>query len=510
MKRFALLLLASTCWPALAHAQGAVVADPSIEQQLQELRAMKRDLDARIDKLETRMLSKAKRTQAKRTAPAVVAADAPAPIEALTPAVPPRPVVVASAPQTKNDGSIDFGPYGRYEPGKGYVVVRGDQGELAVGLITYLRYLNQLELERSYTDSFGRTKELDLRNDFFLNKVNLSFKGWLIDPDFTWRAWIWTQNPAMGLSGSTAQTVVGGHFSYTFADWLRLSGGVAPLPSNRTTNWTYPYWLKMDNRTVADEFFRASYAFGIWADGKIVDDVHYRVMLANNLSALGVDAGQLDGDFSTVSSALWWMPTTGEYGAAEGIGDYDYHEEVATRFGFHYTRSREDAQSQPDTDSFENSQIRLSDGTLLFSPDPFGTGGQVNKATYQMIAANAGLKYEGWSLEAEYYVRWVDEFETTGFVPVTDLFDHGVSVQASAMVLRDQLQVYVAGSQVFGEYGDPWDVTIGANWFPFSRHEVRVNVEGIYLERSPVGGISYPYIVGGDGWVFNTDFIVSF
>jgi hypothetical protein len=266
----------------------------------------------------------------------------------------------------------------------------------------------------------------------------------------------------------------------------------------------------MDNRTIADEFFRASYSFGIWAEGTIAQGVLYRAMIANNLSALGVDAAQLDSDFATASGAIWWMPTTGEYGPAEGFGDYEYHESFATRLGLHYTYSREDAQSQPGEDDFENSQIRLSDGTRIFEPGAFGTDGRINKATYRMMAANAGFKYRGFSLEGEYFWRWVDDFETVGFIPVTELFDHGFQLQTSAMLVRDRVQLYGATSKVFGEYGDPWDLTVGLNWYPFARREMRVNVQGIYLRNSPVGGTSYPYLVGGNGWLFNTDFIITF
>ena len=39
---------------------------------------------------------------------------------------------------------------------------------------------------------------------------------------------------------------------------------------------------------------------------------------------------------------------------------------------------------------------------------------------------------------------------------------------------------------------------------------MRVNAQAIYLYHSPVGGLSYPYVVGGTGWLFNTDFIVAF
>ena len=79
-----------------------------------------------------------------------------------------------------------------------------------------------------------------------------------------------------------------------------LGAGIGGLPSTRTTNYTFPQWLRVDNRTIADEFFRGSYTTGIWAWGKLSDTLRYRVMLGNNLSQLGVDAGELDATLNTV------------------------------------------------------------------------------------------------------------------------------------------------------------------------------------------------------------------
>lgn len=474
---------------------------------------MMRQYEARIAKLEIEMkeertAAKVAAAQASATASRqqmVIASAQAAGLDAKT-SGPDAPSATAIPAVSEGLSSILKG-WGSYDAGDGFVLVRGRLGEIDARLIAYARYLNQTLLDRSYTDSFGRTKELDLRQDIQWNKVNLSFKGWLFDPNFTYRVWVWTQQPAMG---EGAQVVVGGQLGYSFNEYFNVFAGIAPLPTTRSTNWTYPFWLKMDNRTVADEFFRGSYSQGFWADGKILDDVDYRVMIANNLSALGIAASQLDAQLNTIAGALWWMPTTGEYGPALGFGDFEAHEKPATMFGLHFTRSREDKQSQPSVDDIDNSQIRLSDGTLFFSPNAFNTGGQVNRATYQMFDANAGLKYLGWSLEGEYYVRWITDFRTTGFIPVSSLFDHGFQVQASAMLIPKRLQAYVAGSKVFGEYGNPWDATLGLNWYPFSRREMHVNTEAIYLDRSPVGGVSYPYIVGGNGWLFNTDFIITF
>ena len=501
------LLLSLVSHAALAQQAPGEEERRRIEQKLDELNALKADLDARIQELQT-----AVRNLAPQLAPAKPDNPPPAAVPPATQvytAEPPDTVAAQqdkTAPADKQNGIGLSDLWGRYEPGKGYVLLRSRDGEVSLSLIAYIRYLNQLGLDPTYTDSFGRVKELDRRQDVLLNKVNLTFKGWLFDPDFTYRIWIWTNQPVMG---QTAQVVVGGQFGYSFGDLLNIYGGVAPLPSTRSTNWSYPFWLKMDNRTMADEFFRGSYTFGYWADGNW-RDFGYRIMIANNLSALGVDAGQLDSDFGTVSGALWWMPTTGEFGPNLGFGDYEYHEKFATLFGVHFTHSREDSQAQPSADAFENSQIRLSDGTQIFQPNAFNTDGQIRKATYQMLDLNAGFKYRGWSLEGEYYFRWVGDFQTIGFIPVTSLFDHGFQLQTSAMLMRDVLQVYLSGSKVFGQYGDPWDLTFGFNLYPFLRREMHINLQGIYMSRSPVGGLSYPYQVGANGWILNTDIIVTF
>ena len=70
-------------------------------------------------------------------------------------------------------------------------------------------------------------------------------------------------------------------------------------------------------------------------------------MIGNNLSTLGVSAAKLDNKMDTKSVSLQWLPSTGEFGLYGTFGDYDWHEQVATRVGMHYTQSPEDKQSQP-------------------------------------------------------------------------------------------------------------------------------------------------------------------
>ena len=342
---------------------------------------------------------------------------------------------------------------------------------------------------------------------FRSQKVNLKFFGWLLNPKFRYMTYVWTSNTSQGQG---AQVVVAGNLNYNFNEHLTLGAGIDGLPGVRSTEGNFPLWLSVDNRQIATEFFRPSYTTGIWARGKVIDRLSYRVMLGNNLSQLGIDAGQLDNGLNTWSTALVWLPTTGEFGFRGGNGDFEAHQQLATRFAVHYTRSDEDFQGQADNSSFENVQIRLSNGGIIFTPDLFGPGVWVQQAEYQMTSVDAGLKYRGLSLDGEYYWRLIDNLRGPETAGLAALHDQGLSLQASAMVIPQQLQLYWAGSKVFGEYGNPSDVRVGLNWFPMKSQLVRWNAEYLHLDHSPVGGSSLPYAVGGTGPVFYTSLEVNF
>lgn len=392
--------------------------------------------------------------------------------------------------------------------GAGFRVADTDFGTFNFSIWAYARYLNQESLDETYTDSFGRTKTLDLRNDLQLNKVNLYFKGWIYDPKFSYMLFAWTQNAQMG---DGAQVVIGGGLDYSFKRQLNVGVGVTQNPGTRSLRGTFPYWHRVDTRLIADEYHRPSYTTGIYVYGNLRENqnLQYKVVLGNNLSQLGVNAVQLDGDFNTLSASLNWSPQ-GEFGPRGGWGDFEYHEGLVTNVGFGLTRSMEDRQSQPNETSIENSQIRLSDGTRLFEEDAFATGGRVNRALYRMASLDASAKVRGWDFSGGYYARWVDDFETEGFIPVDKLHDWGYQIQVSKMVLPEKLQVYLGYSKIMGEYGDPRDHVLGINWFPFEQRLLRVNTEFMYLKNSPVGYPSVPMLVGGNGTVFMTSLEMVF
>jgi hypothetical protein len=457
------------------------------------------DLQARVAKLEAAGTGG---TESNKTGSDVSVASVP--IKSAPPAAADQKVAGAAAKMGENDTS------GKYTPNLGFKIIDTEYGDMSISIYTYARYLNQLNIDPTYVDAFGITKNVQQRQDVQLQKLQFKFLGWIMSPKLRYFLYAWTSNANQGLG---AQTVLAGNISYKFSDYLTLGGGIRSLPGTRSVEGNFPFWTNVDSRHIADEFFRPSYTSGIWATGQIVKNkLRYQLMLGNNMSTLGVPASRIDNGLNTLSSSLVWTPT-GDFElnfSDDGWGDFFHHDRLSPRFGFHYSRSDENKESQPNSEQFENTQLRLSDGTVIFTPNIFGAGVSVTDARWQMTSFDGALKYHGFSLEGEYYLRWLDNFRGQNTQNIPTQFDHGFQIQGTAMLRPKQLQAYVGHSRIFGQYGNPWDFRTGVNFFPFKNKVVRWNNELLYLYKSPVGYTSVAYPVGGRGWVFSSSVELAF
>ena len=405
----------------------------------------------------------------------------------------------------KSEGQETPKWWGTYTPNLGFKLANTEHGDLNLSIYSYARYLNQKGLEPTYTSFFGNTTTLQRRQDFQLNQLQMKFLGWIMDPRFRYFLYAWTSNASQGLG---AQVVLAGNLNYSFDKRFAIGAGIYSLPGTRSVEGNFPFWLGVDSRLIADEYMRPSYSSGVKAFGTIARGLTYQTMIANNLSTLGVSAAQLPNYFNTNATSLVWMPTTGEFGT--GFGDFEDHETVATRLAGHFSYSKENKQSQPSTDEFENTQLRLSDGSIVFTPNLFGPGITVTDAIYKMSSVDGGIKYRGYALEGEFYLHWLSNFQGPGTSVLTSNFDRGYQLQFSAMPVQKTLQAYLGGSEVIGNYGRPWDFRAGVNYFPYENRVVRWNTEFLYLYRSPVGYTSVPFPFGGTGPIFHTTLELAF
>lgn len=375
-----------------------------------------------------------------------------------------------------------------FTPGEGYQIAQGSIGSLAISAYALLRYINQLPAEQTFTDHLGRVNQVKPRNDIELHRVLIHFKGFLFSPKFTQQTSVWAVNSTNSITAFAA-------LNYAFDKAFVLSGGIGALPGTRSMNYEHPFLLGTD-RQMADEFFRPSFTGGIWASGWPTDTLRYTVMIGNNLNQVDIKAAQVTRNMA-VAGTVAWLPTTGEFGPREGYGDFEMHDRLATRFGFSYVHSRENAAVDASSNFPDNTQIKLSDSVFLFTPGSLAPGVSVFNTNYDTLALDAGMKHRGLFLFGEYYFRLLSRLDANGPLPMEAIFDQGFMLQASYMLKPELLEAYFAHSQLYGAFNRAYELTGGLNYYPFRSRSLRLNAVVTYVDRSPVQSY-FGYFTGGE------------
>jgi hypothetical protein len=110
------------------------------------------------------------------------------------------------------------------------------------------------------------------------------------------------------------------------------------------------------------------------------------------------------------------------------------------------------------------------------------------------------IEYRGIFAQAEYYNRWLDDFEADGPLPVDRIRDHGFYVQAAFYPVKKKLELYGVTSRIFGDedagFRNSREFIVGGNYYWFDSRNVRSNVQVINVDRSPVSSV-FGFYVGG-------------
>jgi hypothetical protein len=394
--------------------------------------------------------------------------------------------------------------WGEFNPGAGFLVGRNSAGELDISGYALVRYVNQMPGTQDYTDHLGNTRATDGRNDIYPHRVMVFFKGWLGNPKLVYAVTFWTVL-------DTDQNAIFGNLGYQFSPKFSLYAGLNGNPGTRSLQGSHPLWLGQD-RVMADEFFRPFFGSGVWAQGQPVPGLWYNAMLSDTNSILGVKSSQLDRKW-TKGASMWWMPTTKEFGPKGAYGDWEMHEKLATRFGVSTTWSPEqdfaDAAGNPN-----NTTLRLADGVSVFDKGALAPGVRVQTADYQILSFDAGAKYKGIFLQTEIYNRWLDNFKADAALPVTSIHDKGFYVQGAFYPVPKKLELYGATSQIFGDkaagFENSSEYLVGTNFYPADTRLIRLNVQLIDVNRSPVSSAFGYYTAGQTGKTVSVGFSVFF
>ena len=394
-------------------------------------------------------------------------------------------------PQASEGNSVIFG---EFNPGRGFTVGRSEHGELNLSGYMAARFLDQMPAQQTAFDHLGHPIQVTPRKDFQFHRVMLFSQGWLFSPKFQYSTFLWTVQ-------DTNQVAVGGALYYSFGKIMTLGLGWNAYPGTQSLQGSHPYWESYD-RVMADEFFRPYFSQGVFAKGNLLPKLEYRWMFGNNNSNLDVPAIKLDRNLSA-GAALTWYPTTGEFGPRGAFGDYENHQNFATRFNLAYTYSPEDRQATIGTSSGINTTLRLSDSLNVFDTGALAPGVTVERAHYQMVSAAAGMKYHGLWIQGEGYGRLLDHFVANGKLPVAEVRDSGFYVQVADMIVPKRFELYGGTSYIFGQYGNSKEFIVGTNYYPWNTRNIRLNTQLISADHSPVSSTFGFYIGQQTGPIFS-------
>ena len=263
---------------------------------------------------------------------------------------------------------------------------------------------------------------------------------------------------------------------------------------------------------MADNFFRPGFTQGAWANGEFAPNLHYLAFVGNGLNTLNISATKIDTNL-LLSGSMWWEPL-GAYGypgkSVNMYDDYFSSKKTRIRIGTSFTRSREDRFSNLDQSSPENTSIYNSDGVLTFATGAFAPDVTVDEAMYRMWAIDGGLKWNGFAVNGQYFMRWLGDFIANGPLPLDSTYDHGYEWTGGHFIIPKKLQLYARGGQVFGEFGNSSEYGGGARWYYLQTERLWLNPELLKGNKAPYSGALTPYHVGLNGWVPMMQAVLAF
>ena len=396
---------------------------------------------------------------------------------------------------TAKDSSYKNGIAGEFTPARGFDLIKTKRSSLNISMYGLFRYMNQLPGNQEFTDHLARERTVKTRNDLNWHRTFVWLTGFFWDPKFRYNISLWSLP-------TTQQTLLFGNMQYRFSPAFVVGVGIAPNLTVRSVQGSWPFWASSD-RQMAEDFFRGGFSSGFFVTGQMVPRLNYTASINTNISQLGVTASNDNRDFA-YSASLSWMPTTGEFGPRGGLGDMEYHETLATRFGVSAGLSREGRYAN-ETAPPNATQIKLSDGVNPFDEGALAEGVTVNKLDYKELAVDAGAKYHGFSFQSEYYWRRLSNFQANGPLPLSSIFDHGFQVQGMQMVVPKMVGVYLTYGQVFDDFDRrPYEISGGASYWPSGTRSWRLNLHLIHVRKSPAASNFGFYTAGQSGTTLST------
>lgn len=373
--------------------------------------------------------------------------------------------------------------------------------ELRADIFSQVRYSFFAREADYWSNSIGVLLPVNNFNSIEFNRNFIQLSGYAIDPRLQFTA---------NLFSSTAlnSTVFLGWINFRFSEAFDLRAGNWIVPGTREWNESFRYTLGAD-RLMATTFFRPNISPGIWAQGEPMANVHYIAMVANSLNRFNQGVERV-GTTKAFGGTVWWEPM-GSFGP--GPSDIEDHKRPSPRIGTNVAFSRESNQGfgAAETGNPEDTILRLSDGTPLFRPNVLAPGVELRSTNVSLWAIDAALKYRGFSLSSEYFLRWLYGFSYVGReMPIDSLFDHGALLQGGYFLMSGKLETFARSSFVTGHFGGGYEVGGGVNWYFRNSRDWRTTFEILNINHSPAQNLLTGYRAGESGMLYQLQLFTDF
>lgn len=352
----------------------------------------------------------------------------------------------------------------------------------------------------SWTDNAGVTRTVRNRNALDIERARLSFKGTALDPRLTY---------FYQLDGDTDGRHTVDFFDYwwswKFSDRFNVQVGKRKVSGSRQ-------WLlgarrtRFIDRPMANDFFRPDRTIGIWGRGKTGETGSYEVMIGNGYRTSNLPNNVTDDQFTFAFSQHF--DPYGKFGGQ--LVDFDYTCDPLIRIGhsFVYSPITSEALGAPND---ETDFLRLADGTRLNQIGALSPGLTVSGVDVYFYGVDLAAKWNGWSVNSEVFLRWLENLEANGALPVDSLMQRGFYVEGGRFIIPKKLDCNFRYSEVNGLVGGGSEYAAGLNWYPKTdSFKIKCSFDVTVLDGSPLNNSSSDILVGDDGTLFRAQFQAEF
>lgn len=354
------------------------------------------------------------------------------------------------------------------------------------------RYANFARRDRSYTFDNGVTGTQLNRNDFEIERARLEFSGHMLSPSLKYYL-----NFDFDTDGDQGVEALDYWFSYEASRAFELFAGRGFVPGSREyldgSTSTH-----LAGRSLATNFFRPGRSIGLWASGEPLDGFFYRTMLGNAFDSSNVGDDEIDSEF-TYALSLWSEPLA-DYG--KGRADLSFHEELAVRAGSSFTFSPIET-TRSGTRIGEANAIRLTDGSRISA--------DISEYDLYLYAIDLALKYRGFSVNSEAYLRAVQNLKSDSIILADDSFtDRGLYVDVGYFIVKSYLEAVIRYSVIDGDLSRADEYAAGINYYINQTHKNKLTFDIALVDDSPLENSSTNYRVGDTGLLFRSQWQVAF